>query len=234
MYKIEESLFDNGILAQKVGKLIIPQEDEFFSEKFESTIAKARLIGYNLILFKSKKPNLYLKKYYLDHTKTFFIIKDKLFSRIGDLKKIHDISISFDNNWDEIENLTAQAPFTRFDMDKNINRAVVIKHKIKLLKDLHNNNPDNCFIIKNKEEKIIGYHFASISNDKLILKDIIIDENYRNGFAAIQLINENLNNKKIKKVETKIYNSNRNSLNFFKKLGFKDLYLDEHYFHIWL
>jgi hypothetical protein len=156
------------------------------------------------------------------------------FRNVGQSKVV---SISCIN---EIQHLLHYSAPTRFSSDIYIGKNKSEKLKIKILNYYISNFGKYFLGYKNKSNEIVGFHNAFITNNNTLnLYEINIMPSYRSGFAPIALISKNINTAKtfmpnIKKISTKIYETNSNSLEFFKKIGLNNQSFVESHYHLWL
>ena len=94
-------------------------------------------------------------------------------------------------------------------------------------------NANNCILIAEDEDEIIGYLYGYIEdigdgyiNSKAQLEAMFVDEKYRNIGIGTMLINNFkiwLKSNKVKYLEVKVCNGNKSAITLYNKNGFKDI-----------
>ena len=149
-------------------------------------------------------------------------LKDNYEKIIGDLPSFKEKKILKKEEIEEIISLTTK--FMRPVFKKS---NMVWNSKI-LEKDLLKNK-DPLWLLK-YNSKVIGYLWFAIKGNTVYLKAIIINSSWQKkkiGFLLIKRLELFSKNKGKKQICFAIQKGNRNSLNFFKKLGYKKIEEDK-------
>lgn len=109
--------------------------------------------------------------------------------------------------------------------DKNINSDFVVKNYY----ERYLNDENTCLLIAKQENKIIGYVFGYVREDKdlvlnkvCVLDALFVKKNYRNQGVAKKLINSFKSwgiKKEARYVELKVWKDNDLALNLYKNSG---------------
>ncbi len=238
-FKIEENAFDTGVIAPRVGNLLL-ENYKFLKKDDEKEIVDfAKRNNYNLILLNSNEP-IDLSSFL--HVGTIYEVE----ASINDVwKNLENIPVLFKTkelsgaDWTQVEELLDIYPPNRYSKDPKLTKEKVLTHKSLILKHLAKNFPKYSLGLFSKESELVGFHFSrAVDSDLLFLQELLVSPKYRVGFASLQLVKDNLKiimeNTSIKSLATRFYNDNSASMSFFTKLGFKKLRKKEYCYHLWL
>lgn len=145
----------------------------------------------------------------------------------------YDVSaLKSDSEWQQVEELMAHAAPSRFSNDPHISEAAFRRHKMSLLRS-HVENKNGAIALARSAGDPVGYQCSSLNERAVQLYDIAIARQFRQGFAALNLIGWMLERFDIDRVSTRIYDDNAASLRLFQHLGLRPTGRQSHYYHYW-
>jgi len=231
LFEIKENLFDSGLLASKVGEVILPST--FLA--VEDDIAKlARDENYDLIYLSSNK-YLELKKF--RHMGTLISLETDIDAFQKKLINLPDKYILKDfssNKWHLIKKSIPNLWASRFSRDENISSKSYQDHKLKLIKHYYNKFP-TIFKIAESRGELDAFLLSYLSDEDLIYYEGFITPKFRTGLLGASLLKHTVAEGKIrgaKRVKTKLYSDNIRFLKTYMGLGFKEIER-KYYFHFW-
>ncbi len=237
-FKIDENLFDSGIIAPKVGTLTLENYKDLKSDDSAPIVNHARNNKYNLITLGVESPVALKNFIYLG---TIYEIQANLidvWNTVKDIPSRFYVRKLNDSDWAPIKELLNLYPPTRYSRDPNVTMEQVVVHKLKILQYLAGQYPDYSLGAFSKDNELIGFHFLKLLEDKVFLQELLVKPNSRVGFVSLQLVKENLDrvkkNTNVNYLTTRVYEDNEISMNFFTKLRFVDCKKKEHYYHMWV
>ena len=237
-FEIKENQFDSGIIAPKVGELIIDDLSNIKKEDGREIKSCAKENGFNLVVLSSSSP-VNLEEF--SHLGVINEIEADINDVWNNLEKIPSMfnvrSLSA-LDWDEVKELLDIYPPNRYSKDPNLPKKLVEDHKLNILKLLAKNFPQYSLGLFSKENELVGFHFLRlVDSSSIYLQELLVRERYRVGFASLQLVKENIKlikeDSNAKNLITRVYDDNNTSMSFFSRLGFKKLRKKEFYYHLW-
>ncbi len=238
-YRIEKNDFDSGLIATKVGDLILSDCNNLKEEDGIEFANYAHKNNYSLVYLKTTVP-VKLKGFtHVGVIKKLTSTADVILDKVSKVQSKFLTRFIEDKDWVSIEELLYNAPPTRYSNDKNLTKEQVVKHKLAIFKHLTKLNPNLALAALSRSNELIGIHFLKLGeNNDLVMQEIHVKPAYQIGFVSLQLVKENLNtacnSTKIKSVVTRVYEDNAKSIIFFKHLGFIEEGNKEFYYHLWL
>ena len=238
-FKIEDNLFDSGIIAPKVGNLVLEDCKNVHEGDGKLVRDCAREKKYSLITLGIETP------VELDGFEHFGIIQeieaktDNVWKNVCNIPTKFNVRPIGDSDWEQVKELLYTYPPTRYSKDPNVTFEQVVMHKLSILKHLAKKYPKYAIGAFSKQDELIGFHFLRLTGaDFLFLQELLVKPDYRVGFVSLQLVKENLsaviNDIGVKCLATRVYEDNNVSRNFFSKLGFLSLKKKEYYYHMWV
>ena|SRR3990167_937866 len=143
-----------------------------------------------------------------------------------------------ESGYPKLANLYRNFSNNRFFLDKFLEKESALEHKLSLITHYIRKNPDLSFVATDTKKDIIGFHVADLEDDALVFYEICVHPNYRTGHLAVDLLSATFSQaiqKKIRfsSVRTRVYESNRTAISFFKRLSFDNIGSTTHYYHLW-
>lgn len=237
-FKLEENLFDSGIIAPKVGNLILENYRSLQDNDSDRIVHYARSNNYNLVTLAAEEL-LDLKDFV--HFGTIYEVEadfTDVWDCIKDIPERFYIRQINESDWLHIKKLLYTYPPTRYSKDPNVTMEQVVVHKLNILKHLADKYPKYALGAFSSNDELIGFHFLRVLNNIILLQELLVNPGYRIGFVSLQLVKENLKiiraNSDLQRLATRVYEDNKTSINFFTKLKFLQLKKKEHYYHMWV
>ena len=238
-FKIEDNLFDSGIIAPKVGNLVLEDYSDIDREDGSLIANHAKKENYSFIALGTETP------VDLEGFVPMGVIHEleakvsNAWENICNIPDMFNIRPLTGSDWNQVKELMDVYPPNRYSKDSNLKIEQVINHKLAILKHLAKNYPPYALGAFSKQNELLGFHFLRLGDDDIMfLQELLVKPNYRVGFVSLQLVKENLNtvmkNTKIKCLATRVYEDNHVSINFFNKLGFVKVRKKEYYYHMWI
>ena len=111
-------------------------------------------------------------------------------------------------------------------LSKNISSFKPSKKNYTKIWKLLSKQKNNFNIVATVSDKVIGFgsvviFFKTRGNHQGIIEDVVVDKKYRKKFVGSLIVNKLIKLAKNKKCYKVVLQSNKKSLNFYKKLGFK-------------
>ena len=238
-YYLEDSEFDSGLLAAKVGRLHIDKPCTARSRDGLLIMEEARQKGYDLLILRSDEP---VSMSGFNMVGIIDILEGRLNvvrERTGKTGGRFEIRPMEDRDWEWIRKLLPYGSPTRFSNDSRLTQDQVRKHKMALLHSSVKRGREFSLVALSNQKELIGYQFSYIAENTFVLYDLLIAPHFRTGFAAFELISENIKRldnslSPVEVVTTKIYSDNDNSTRLFNQIGLYATSKREFHYHLWI
>jgi RimJ/RimL family protein N-acetyltransferase len=163
---------------------------------------------------------------------------DNVIKSLGHFNERFSLHEATDEDWELLPDfLKKNQPINRFIKDPHIGRSLALEQKLKILQSYRERCNSASIYCRNGE--IVGFQLSYVAEPNVVvLYEIVIAQNYQNGFLALSLIGAGLKNlvQKIPNldyVRTAIYTNNIKSINLFTRIGLSPLPKKQNYYHLW-
>lgn len=237
-FTISTNDFDSGLIAAKVGNVVLAGETTLDPKLEDQIASEARCAGYDLLYLQARVQQslrLFVGVGVMsEYTAPIGLVAARLGApgRRGRVREIRD------QDWDVLTNLLIQTPPTRFRLDPRITQQVASQHKRKLLETYCSRYPRYSLVAVNEANRPLGFQISFPCERQLLFYDISIAPEARRGFLAVSLLAENVvrimkDHPSLERVITRIYNHNVPSHVFFKQLGL-EAGPASYWYHAWI
>jgi ribosomal protein S18 acetylase RimI-like enzyme len=238
MLRPQLAVFDSGMIAPRVGSIILGESETLREEDVPSLTDAAAEEHFDLVWVQASSR---LNTQLLDYRGTLVEMagrREDVLSRARLADQRYGIrTLQSETDWLDVERLLAFAAATRFSTDAHVSQAQFRQHKLALLKS-HVQNRYGEVALAYSSGQPLGYQCTSLEDDSVNLYEIAVDTAFRRGFAGLNLVRYNLDRFALthpdaERVVARIYEDNVPSLRFFEHLGLRATGRLLHYYHLW-
>jgi RimJ/RimL family protein N-acetyltransferase len=233
-FHLEESRFDSGVLADRVGVLTLPPGTH---QVPPAATAAARRDGFALVMLAAAHRVEWPGATHLGTTAEFAGV-------VGDLHALTPTTARFaiapitSTGWGELEPLLEHAAPTRFHRDPRLDPAVVRRHK-RLCLESRACSPDGYTVVAyDSAGSALGFQCSYVRDGSFVLYEMMIRPHPTRGLIAAEMLAANLQRLRrerpeVSRLTTTIYQDNRASIDFFTRLALSPTGREYHHYHLW-